>query len=120
MSKGYTIVSLLHRATSDAELRLIAAWDFAPSHRALSAFSGEVDYPSDIGLGVYDIHSPRIPSVEEIERLLELAEARIGRKRLWVNPDCGLKTRRWDETLSALENMLQAARRRRAVTAVEA
>jgi 5-methyltetrahydropteroyltriglutamate--homocysteine methyltransferase len=86
----------------------------------LDAFAGEVDYPNDIGPGVYDIHSPRIPSVEEIERLLELAETRIGRKRLWVNPDCGLKTRRWDEALPALENMLAAARRRRAVTAVEA
>ena len=54
-----------------------------------------LDYPGDVGPGVYDIHSPRVPSADEIERLLELAEARIGRDRLWANPDCGLKTRGW-------------------------
>ncbi len=86
----------------------------------LDAFAGELSYPNDIGPGVYDIHSPRIPSVEEIERLLELAEARVGRERLWVNPDCGLKTRRWEETLPALENMLAATQRRRAATTVGA
>jgi 5-methyltetrahydropteroyltriglutamate--homocysteine methyltransferase len=68
------------------------------------------DYPNDVGPGVYDIHSPRVPSAEEIERLLELAEAHVGRERLWVNPDCGLKTRSWDEVLPALENMIAAAR----------
>jgi 5-methyltetrahydropteroyltriglutamate--homocysteine methyltransferase len=72
------------------------------------------DYPNDIGPGVYDIHSPRVPSTEEIERLLELAEARVGRERLWVNPDCGLKTRRWEEALPALEHMMAAARSVRA------
>jgi 5-methyltetrahydropteroyltriglutamate--homocysteine methyltransferase len=86
----------------------------------LDAFAGELSYPNQIGPGVYDIHSPRIPSVEEIERLLELAEERIGRERLWVNPDCGLKTRRWEEALPALENMLAAAERRRAATRVGA
>jgi len=86
----------------------------------LDSFAGELDYPNDIGPGVYDIHSPRIPSVEEIERLLELAEERIGRERLWVNPDCGLKTRRWEEALPALENMLAAAQRRRAATTIKA
>ena len=63
----------------------------------LDAFADDLDYPNEIGPGVYDIHSPRVPSVEEIERLLELAEARVGRERLWVNPDCGLKTRGWHE-----------------------
>lgn len=84
----------------------------------LDAFArtGAAAYPNEIGPGVYDIHSPRIPSVAEVERLLELAEARIGRERLWVNPDCGLKTRRWEETLPALRNMLAAAARRRATT----
>ncbi|HEV7461358.1 MAG TPA: 5-methyltetrahydropteroyltriglutamate--homocysteine S-methyltransferase [Solirubrobacteraceae bacterium] len=86
----------------------------------LDAFAGELDYPNDIGPGVYDIHSPRVPSVEEIEDLLERAEARIGRERLWVNPDCGLKTRRWDEVLPALEHMLAATRRRRAAGPVRA
>ena len=55
-----------------------------------------------------------MPSAEEIERLLELAEARVGRERLWVNPDCGLKTRGWPETRAALANMVAAAQRRRA------
>lgn len=71
-------------------------------------------YPNEIGPGVYDIHSPRVPSAQEIERLLELAEARIGRERLWVNPDCGLKTRGWAEVTPALEALVEAAKRRRA------
>ena len=86
----------------------------------LDAFTSQHPYPNDIGPGVYDIHSPRVPSVEEIERLLELAEARIGRERLWVNPDCGLKTRRWEDVRPALENMVAAAQRRRAVSGVAA
>jgi 5-methyltetrahydropteroyltriglutamate--homocysteine methyltransferase len=63
---------------------------------------------------VYDIHSPRVPETEEIERLLALAEERVGRARLWVNPDCGLKTRGWEEVRPALANLVEAARRRRA------
>jgi 5-methyltetrahydropteroyltriglutamate--homocysteine methyltransferase len=82
----------------------------------LGAF--DAGYPGDVGPGVYDIHSPRVPSVSEIEGLLELAEARIARERLWVNPDCGLKTRRWEDVLPALENMVAAAHRRRARTLV--
>ena len=73
-----------------------------------------LEYPNEIGPGVYDIHSPRVPSAEEIERLLELAEQRIPRERLWVNPDCGLKTRAWREVRPALANMVAAAHRRRA------
>jgi 5-methyltetrahydropteroyltriglutamate--homocysteine methyltransferase len=80
----------------------------------LDAFAGELDYPNEIGPGVYDIHSPRIPSVDELERLLELAERRIARERLWVNPDCGLKTRGWNEVRPALTNLVAAAQRRRA------
>ncbi|MFN8215735.1 MAG: 5-methyltetrahydropteroyltriglutamate--homocysteine S-methyltransferase [Solirubrobacterales bacterium] len=80
----------------------------------LDAFADGVSYPNEIGPGVYDIHSPRVPSVEEIERLLELAEQRIDRDRLWVNPDCGLKTRGWEEVRPALANMVAAAERRRA------
>lgn len=80
----------------------------------LDAFAGELEYPNEIGPGVYDIHSPRIPSVDELERLIELAEQRIPRERLWVNPDCGLKTRGWAEVRPALTNLVAAARRRRA------
>ena len=68
------------------------------------------EYPNEIGPGVYDIHSPNVPSVEWIEALLEKAAQRIPAERLWVNPDCGLKTRGWPETRAALANMVQAAR----------
>jgi 5-methyltetrahydropteroyltriglutamate--homocysteine methyltransferase len=67
------------------------------------------NYPNDIGPGVYDIHSPRVPSVVEIEDLLHKAMKLIPVRQLWVNPDCGLKTRNWDETIQALKNMVQAA-----------
>ena len=71
-------------------------------------------YPNEIGPGVYDIHSPNVPSVEWIEALLRKAAQRIPAERLWVNPDCGLKTRGWPETRQALANMVLAAQRLRA------
>jgi 5-methyltetrahydropteroyltriglutamate--homocysteine methyltransferase len=84
----------------------------------LDAFAAGLDYPNEIGPGIYDIHSPRIPSTDELERLLELAEQRIRRERLWVNPDCGLKTRGWNEVRPALTNLVAAAQRRRAAVRV--
>jgi 5-methyltetrahydropteroyltriglutamate--homocysteine methyltransferase len=75
----------------------------------LDAF-GEFRYPNDIGPGVYDIHSPRVPSAEAMQRLLERACEVIPPERLWVNPDCGLKTRDWPEVMDALRRMVQAAR----------
>jgi 5-methyltetrahydropteroyltriglutamate--homocysteine methyltransferase len=72
------------------------------------------DYPNDIGPGVYDIHSPRVPDTTEMVQLLEKAAERIPAERLWVNPDCGLKTRAWPETEAALVNMVAAARQLRA------
>ena len=66
-------------------------------------------YPNAIGPGVYDIHSPRVPTVDEIKHLLIKAAQHIDAKRLWVNPDCGLKTRDWKETKLALINMVEAA-----------
>lgn len=69
----------------------------------------ERDYPNEIGPGVYDIHSPRIPSIEEMGTLLSLARERLTDGQLWVNPDCGLKTRKWDEVKPALVNMVAAA-----------
>lgn len=65
---------------------------------------------NDIGPGVYDIHSPNIPSVKEVERLITLALTSIDRGRLWINPDCGLKTRNWKEVKPSLKNMVQAAK----------
>jgi len=71
-------------------------------------------YPNEIGPGVYDIHSPRIPSADEMHALLEKAAGYLSSDQLWVNPDCGLKTRRWEEVTPALRNMVDAARRMRA------
>ena len=70
-------------------------------------------YPNQIGPGVYDIHSPNIPSEEHIVTLMRKAAERIPAERLWVNPDCGLKTRQWNEVLPALTNMVSAARKLR-------
>ena len=106
-----------HIARLDADVILIEA--SRSGMRVLDAFRGGPDGINDIGPGVYDIHSPRIPPVEEIDRLLALAEERVGRERLWVNPDCGLKTRRWEQVMPALEHMVAAARRERAVAAGE-
>ncbi|MFI0458666.1 MAG: 5-methyltetrahydropteroyltriglutamate--homocysteine S-methyltransferase, partial [Candidatus Thiodiazotropha endolucinida] len=67
------------------------------------------DYPNAIGPGVYDIHTPNIPSLDEIMTLMRRAMQRIPADRLWINPDCGLKTRRWQEVVPALEAMQRAA-----------
>ncbi|SEB17819.1 5-methyltetrahydropteroyltriglutamate--homocysteine S-methyltransferase [Paraburkholderia sartisoli] len=68
------------------------------------------NYPNEIGPGVYDIHSPNIPSQEHIVQLMQKAAGRIPAERLWVNPDCGLKTRAWEEVIPALRNMVAAAK----------
>lgn len=72
------------------------------------------DYPNQIGPGVTDIHSPRVPSVDEIIDLLHRARAMVPTAQLWVNPDCGLKTRNWPEVEDALARMVTAAHRVRA------
>ena len=69
----------------------------------------EFKYPNEIGPGVYDIHSPRIPNTQEMEKLLYKALKVLNEKQVWVNPDCGLKTRNWNEVKPALKNMVQAA-----------
>jgi 5-methyltetrahydropteroyltriglutamate--homocysteine methyltransferase len=79
----------------------------------LDAFDG-FKYPNEIGPGVYDIHSPNIPSQTHIVQLMEKAAERIPAKRLWVNPDCGLKTRQWSEVIPALTHMVAAAKTLRA------
>lgn len=76
----------------------------------LDAFAADFKYPNDIGPGVYDIHSPRVPSTEEMVELLRKAKAVVPAEQLWVNPDCGLKTRAWPETKAALESMVEAAK----------
>jgi 5-methyltetrahydropteroyltriglutamate--homocysteine methyltransferase len=72
------------------------------------------DYPNEIGPGVYDIHSPNIPDQADMVKLMQLAADRVPAERLWVNPDCGLKTRQWAEVLPALRNMVAAAKTLRA------
>ncbi|QIL40018.1 5-methyltetrahydropteroyltriglutamate--homocysteine S-methyltransferase [Pedobacter sp. HDW13] len=78
----------------------------------LDAFA-DFKYPNEIGPGVYDIHSPRVPSRAEMVQLLEKAKAVVPADQLWVNPDCGLKTRHWDETKKALIEMVAAAQEMR-------
>lgn len=68
------------------------------------------EYPNEIGPGVYDIHSPRVPTVEEMLALLKAALEVVPAERLWVNPDCGLKTRQWPETRQSLQNMVEATK----------
>jgi 5-methyltetrahydropteroyltriglutamate--homocysteine methyltransferase len=79
----------------------------------LESFS-EFKYPNEIGPGVYDIHSPRCPCADDMAQLLGKARERLAPDQIWVNPDCGLKTRRWDEVVPALKNMVEAAKRARA------
>ncbi|MDO6685170.1 MULTISPECIES: 5-methyltetrahydropteroyltriglutamate--homocysteine S-methyltransferase [unclassified Agarivorans] len=79
----------------------------------LQAFE-HFEYPNEIGPGVYDIHSPNIPSIADIKGLIDKAAEWIPHQRLWVNPDCGLKTRNWEETEAALKNMVLATKELRA------
>ncbi len=71
----------------------------------------KVGYTKEVGPGVYDIHSPRIPSVEEIVKQIELLLEVLPKEQLWINPDCGLKTRKWEEVKPSLLNMVEAVRR---------
>ncbi|MEE9475236.1 MAG: 5-methyltetrahydropteroyltriglutamate--homocysteine S-methyltransferase, partial [Roseateles sp.] len=83
--------------TSRSDMELLDAFD-------------SFKYPNEIGPGVYDIHSPNIPTQEHIVQLMKKAAERIPAERLWVNPDCGLKTRQWAEVIPALTNMVAAAK----------
>ncbi|CAB3810689.1 5-methyltetrahydropteroyltriglutamate--homocysteine S-methyltransferase [Paraburkholderia fynbosensis] len=87
--------------TSRSDMELLDAFD-------------HFNYPNEIGPGVYDIHSPNIPTQEHIVQLMKKAAERIPAQRLWVNPDCGLKTRQWEEVIPALTNMVAAAKTLRA------
>ncbi len=95
-----------HIARMDADVITI---ETSRSQMELLDVFAEYNYPNEIGPGVYDIHSPRVPAVAEMVELLQKASAVLPARNLWVNPDCGLKTRRWAETKQALMNMVQAA-----------
>ncbi|MCJ8211477.1 5-methyltetrahydropteroyltriglutamate--homocysteine S-methyltransferase [Mucilaginibacter sp. RS28] len=84
----------------------------------LHAFA-HFEYPNEIGPGVYDIHSPRVPTTAEMVSLLTKAADLLPAQNLWVNPDCGLKTRKWPETKAAIENMVAAAREAREKISLE-
>lgn len=99
-----------HIAKMDADVITI---ETSRSQMELLEAFARFKYPNEIGPGVYDIHSPRVPTVQEMVQLLEKAVALLPVKNLWVNPDCGLKTRRWTETIAALKNMVQAAQQAR-------
>ncbi|KFZ37362.1 5-methyltetrahydropteroyltriglutamate--homocysteine methyltransferase [Shewanella mangrovi] len=94
-------------AAMDADVITI---ETSRSHMALLDVFEAFDYPNEIGPGVYDIHSPNIPTEAEMVALMEKAAERIPLRQLWVNPDCGLKTRQWHEVEPALKNMVNAAR----------
>ena len=100
-----------HIALMDADVITI---ECARSQMNLLGAFADFRYPNEIGPGVYDIHSPRVPSVGEMVTLLKKASQVIKPGQLWVNPDCGLKTRGWTETVDSLRNMVEAARIMRA------
>jgi len=95
-------------AIADMDADVISVEASRSKMELLDSFD-EFDYPNEIGPGVYDIHSPRVPSVEEMEDLIHKALEVLDTEQMWVNPDCGLKTRRWVEVKPALKNMVQAA-----------
>ncbi|WP_164234856.1 5-methyltetrahydropteroyltriglutamate--homocysteine S-methyltransferase [Microbacterium hydrocarbonoxydans] len=99
----------------DADVTSIEA---ARSRMEVVADIAEAGFDHGIGPGVYDIHSPRVPTVEEVESLLRRAVDEIPTRQLWVNPDCGLKTRGYDETTASLRNIVEATRRVREDVAV--
>jgi len=108
-------------------IRAIAAMDadvisIETSRSNMELLEAFIDYkyPNEVGPGVYDIHSPRVPEQAEMERLLARAAQRLKPEQIWVNPDCGLKTRGWAETKPALERLVAAAKALRATQPVSA
>jgi 5-methyltetrahydropteroyltriglutamate--homocysteine methyltransferase len=99
-----------HIQAMDADVNLIEA---ARSRMELLHDWEKTGYTNDIGPGVYDIHSPRVPSTEEMVELLREAARVVRPEQIWVNPDCGLKTRTWEEIEPSLRNMVEAAKQLR-------
>ncbi len=100
-------------AIADMDADVITIETSRSNMELLDAFVG-FQYPNEIGPGVYDIHSPRVPAEEEMVNLMKKAEAVLPRRNLWVNPDCGLKTRGWEEVKPSLLHMVVAAKALRA------
>ncbi|MFB6509026.1 5-methyltetrahydropteroyltriglutamate--homocysteine S-methyltransferase [Streptomyces virginiae] len=106
------------QAIDDLDADVISL-EAARSHMQVADELAEHGYPREAGPGVWDIHSPRVPSIDEAAGLLRKGLDAIPAERLWVNPDCGLKTRGWPETRASLENLVAAAREVRAELAVD-
>jgi 5-methyltetrahydropteroyltriglutamate--homocysteine methyltransferase len=106
-----------HIAAMDADVITI---ETSRSQMELLQAFAHFEYPNEIGPGVYDIHSPRVPTTTEMATLLAKAADLLPARNLWVNPDCGLKTRKWPETKAALVNMVAAAKLARAEITIEA
>jgi len=105
-----------HIAAMDADVITI---ETSRSQMELLQAFAHFEYPNEIGPGVYDIHSPRVPGTGEMASLLAKAADLLPARHLWVNPDCGLKTRKWPETKAALENMVAAAKQARQQISIE-
>src|SRR5438876_599587 len=103
------VIRVIERMDADA----VSIENARSGSELLEAFR-EYSYPNEIGPGVYDIHSPRVPSTEEIVAALNRMREVLDERQIWVNPDCGLKTRGWTETLASLRNMVRAAQQLRA------
>ena len=103
-------------AIADMDADVITIETSRSDMELLDAFD-HFKYPNEIGPGVYDIHSPNIPTEQHMVDLMEKAAGRVPAERLWVNPDCGLKTRQWNEVIPALTNMVAAAKTLRATAA---
>jgi len=100
------------QSISDLDADVITIETSRSEMELLNAFV-DFKYPNEIGPGVYDIHSPRVPTEQEIEKLLNKASDLLPEENIWVNPDCGLKTRDWPETKSALLNLVKVAKKLR-------
>lgn len=101
------------KAVADMDADVISIETSRSAMELLEAFV-TFKYPNEIGPGVYDIHSPRVPNTQEMEKLLHKALDVLKPEQIWVNPDCGLKTRGWDEVRPALINMIEATKNIRA------
>jgi 5-methyltetrahydropteroyltriglutamate--homocysteine methyltransferase len=112
----YSEFNEIMRAIADMDADVISIEASRSQMELLRAFA-KFDYPNEIGPGVYDIHSPRVPSRDEILALLKKAVEVLEPGQVWVNPDCGLKTRRWEEVRPALSAMVEAARAMRTLHA---
>ena len=102
------IIDAIHALDAD-----VISIETSRSHGELLSAFEENTYDKGIGLGVYDIHSPRVPSLEELTKNVERALQVLDPKLFWINPDCGLKTRGLEETVAALEVMVEAAKQER-------